>query len=141
MELRPTTLDEFGIVKTIEWICDAFNNAHGTIALDMLIEVEEDEVPAALKTIIYRVIRDGLASIGKQGLASKVSLGVSRHKNNVLLCIEDNAIAYHPGHHDSNAEQKIALTTIKERVILTGGVFKVESNRKGGTIMTAEWPC
>lgn len=141
MELRPTTLDEFGIVKTIEWICREFGKDHSKINLEPRIEVEEEDVPSALKTIIYRVIRDGLASIGQQGLATKVTLRVSRHENNVLLCIEDNAVAYHPEHNTRNSEQKIALTTIKERIILTGGVFKVESNRQGGSIMTAEWPC
>ena len=141
MELRPTTLDEFGIVKTIDWICREFDDDFGNITLDSRIDVVEDDVPAALKTILYRVIRDGLASIGKQGMATKVLLRVSRHDNNILLCIEDNAIAYHSGHQDRNSEQNIALTTIKERVVLTGGNFKVESNRQGGTIMTAEWPC
>lgn len=141
MELRPTTLDEFGIVKTIDWICREFENDHRNINLESRIEVAEEDIPAALKTIIYRVIRDALASIGEQGLATKVSLRISLYEDNLLLCIEDNAVAYHPEHDDKNAEQKIALTTIKERIVLTGGVFKVESNRQGGTIMTAEWPC
>ena len=66
---------------------------------------------------------------------------VSRHENNLILCIEDNAVAYHPERDERNSEQNIALTTIKERVVLTGGIFKVTSNRQGGTIMTAEWPC
>ena len=141
MELRPTTLDEFGIVKTIDWICREFSNEYNKISLDANIEVEEEEIPSALKTIIYRVIRDGLDSIGEQELATKVSLRVSRHENNLILCIEDNAVAYHPERDDRNSEQNVALATIKERVILTGGIFKVTSNRQGGTIMTAEWPC
>ena len=141
MELTPTTLDEFGIVKTIDWICREFTKDYSKINLESHIEVDEEDVPAALKTIIYRVIRDGLVSIGKQGLATQVSMRVSRHENNLILCIEDNAVAYHPERDERNSEQNIALTTIKERVVLTGGIFKVTSNRQGGTIMTAEWPC
>jgi len=141
MDLRPTTLDEFGIVKTIDWLCREFKDDYAGINLDARVEIDEEDVPAALKTILYRVIRDGLASIGKQGVATSVTMLITLHNNNILLCIEDNAIAYHPGYDDRNAEQNIALTTIRERVVLTGGNFKVGSNHQGGTVMTAEWPC
>ena len=55
--------------------------------------------------------------------------------------MEDNAVAYHPQNAEKGAEQNIALSSVRERIVLTGGTFKVASNRKGGTVMIAEWPC
>jgi len=141
MELRPTTLDEFGLVKTINWICQQFRELHHSIKLEVQVEVVDEDIPMALNTIIYRVIKEGLASIGKHSQATKVFLRVSRHDQNIMLTMEDNAVAYHSEHNDSRSEQNIALATIKERIILSGGIFKLESNRQGGTVMTGEWPC
>lgn len=141
MELRPTTLDEFGLIKTIDWLCQHFRELHHNIKLEVQIDVADEDIPAALNTIIYRVVKEGLASIGKLRQATRVQLQVSRRENNIVLTIEDNAVAYHADHHDRQSEQNIALATIKERVILSGGTFKLESNHQGGTIMTGEWPC
>jgi len=141
MELRPTTLDEFGLIKTIDWLCSEFNVIHTNIQLKKNIEVNEENIPTPLKTIIYRVIKEGLANIGNQGLADDVTLTVSRNNNILSLSLEDNAIAYHAANDEGDSDKEIALTTIRERIMLTGGQFKVQSNHKGGTIMTAEWPC
>jgi signal transduction histidine kinase len=141
MELRPTTLDEFGLIKTIDWLCSEFNVIHTNIQLKKNIEVNEENIPTPLKTIIYRVIKEGLANIGNQGLADDVTLTVSQNNNILSLSLEDNALAYHAANDEEDSDKEIALTTIRERIMLTGGQFKVQSNHKGGTIMTAEWPC
>jgi signal transduction histidine kinase len=141
MDLRPTTLDEFGLIKTIDWLCNEFNSLYTNIRLKADINVEENDVPAPLKTIIYRVIKEGLTSVGNQGLADNVSLTVSRYDHTLALLMEDNAVAYHPDSERKSSHQNVALSTIRERIVLTGGSFKIESNRQGGTVMTAEWPC
>jgi signal transduction histidine kinase len=141
MDLRPTTLDEFGLIKTIDWLCNEFNSLYTNIRLQADINVEENDVPAPLKTIIYRVIKEGLTSVGNQGLADNVSLTVSRYDHTLALLMEDNAVAYHPDSERKSSHQNVALSTIRERIVLTGGSFKIESNRQGGTVMTAEWPC
>jgi signal transduction histidine kinase len=141
MDLRPTTLDEFGLIKTIDWLCKEFNSLYSNIRLEANINLEEEDVPAPLKTILFRVIKEGLASVGNKGLADNVSLRVSRYEHTLALLMEDNAVAYHPDSERKNSHQNVALSTIRERIVLTGGSFKIESNRQGGTVMTAEWPC
>jgi signal transduction histidine kinase len=141
MELRPTTLDEFGLIKTIDWLSSEFISLHSNIRLKKNIDIKEDNIPTPLKTIIYRVIKEGLANIGNQGMADDVSLTISRDNNILSLVLEDNAVAYHAANDERDTDKEIALTTIRERIILTGGHFKVQSNQQGGTIMTAEWPC
>ncbi len=141
MELRPTTLDEFGLIKTIDWLCNEFKSIYTNIHLETRIKVKEDNIPIPLKTIIYRVIKEGLENIAKQGAANDVSITVSRLDNILSLTLEDNAVAYHAANDEVNTGKDIGLTTIKERILLTGGSFKIQSNQHGGTVMIAEWPC
>lgn len=141
MDLRPTTLDEFGLTKTIDWLCNEFNSMYTNIQLECRVDVDEKDVPAPLKTILYRVIKDGLNNIGIQGLADHVLLAISRANDTLQLTMEDNAVAYHPENTGTGTEQNIALSSVRERIVLSGGSFKLASNRKGGTVMIAEWPC
>ncbi|NIT52460.1 MAG: histidine kinase, partial [candidate division Zixibacteria bacterium] len=56
MDLRPSTLDDMGILATISWFCREFQAIYSGISIEKQIHIEEDEVPDLLKTVIYRVL-------------------------------------------------------------------------------------
>ena len=101
----------------------------------------EDATP--LKIIIYRIVQEALTSIGKNGQADRMRLDLSKIDSNVILTIEDNAMAYHPvgTFPQEDSTREIGLATMKERTVLSGGTFSVDSNHRGGTISRASWPC
>jgi signal transduction histidine kinase len=62
-DLRPSILDDLGILATIGWFCREFNNVYTGIRIETTIDIEEDEVPSHLKTIIYRILQEALNNV------------------------------------------------------------------------------
>jgi signal transduction histidine kinase len=102
----------------------------------------EDEVPGSLKTTIYRISQETLNNIAKHSAANHVLLALSRNDGALELVIQDNGRGF-------DVEKKLAKTTherglglssMKERVELTGGSFSIQSAEGKGTLIRATWP-
>ena len=143
MALRPAGLEEFGIVSTLSWLCREFQSIYRGLCVEIQMNIQEQEIPGPLKIIIYRIVQEALTSIGKNGQADRMHLDLSKIDSNVILMIEDNAMAYHPVGTlpQEDTTREIGLATMKERTVLSGGTFSVDSNHRGGTISRASWPC
>jgi len=57
--LRPSMLDDLGILVTLRWSCWQFESTYSKIRIRQSISIEEQEVPDLLKTVIFRVFRRG----------------------------------------------------------------------------------
>ena len=63
--LRPSSLDDLGVLATISWSCQEFCTLYPGIEMEEQIEIEEDQVPDSLKIVIYRVLQEALNNIAK----------------------------------------------------------------------------
>lgn len=142
MNLRPPSLDDLGIVATIDWHCRKFQSLHPEIRVESEIEIEESEVSHALKIIIYRVIQETLDTLAKHALANLVRIRLNRTDNVIALAIEDEGRMYKPGetsaHNDTG--RKIWLAAIEERAVLSGGTASIGTNATGGIRIRLTWP-
>jgi signal transduction histidine kinase len=94
MALRPSTLDDLGILATISWFCREFQNIYSKIRIEKRIDIKEDEVPDPLKTIIYRVMQEALSNSAKHSGADLVRLSLRRPDGAIELAIEDNGLGF-----------------------------------------------
>jgi signal transduction histidine kinase len=60
-DLWPSVLDDIGIVATLEWYCREFGINHPGLGIDKNVGLAEEEVPASVKIVIYRVMQEALA--------------------------------------------------------------------------------
>ena len=142
MNLRPASLDDFGLIPTLAWWIEEFQQNYPGLQIDTEIEIEEQVIPAPLKVVIYRVIQDTLTALAKEGRADQVRLSLEKRPREVSLSIEDNGLAYHPAETGAAASpREVGLAMIKERTVLSGGSFSLDSNHQGGTIRQAAWAC
>ena len=142
MALRPPTLDDLGILATISWFCREFQTLYSGIRIEPHIDIQEDEVPDPLKTIIYRVMQEALSNIAKHSGADLVRLSLRRADRAIELAIEDNGLGFDLEDVLSVQSSKmgLGLASMKERTELLGGSFSIESTRGKGTIIQASWP-
>jgi signal transduction histidine kinase len=78
MGLRPSTLDDIGISETLYWFCQQFESIYKNIRILKLIEVEEDQIPETLKTVIFRVLQESLNNVAKHSGADRVQLSLQQ---------------------------------------------------------------
>ena len=90
--LRPTTLDDLGLMATIQWYLRQFQRLYGNIHVDYRTDIAEKDVPEAMKIIIYRIVQEGLSNAEKHSEANSVRLqmGFSDGNRSISLIIEDD---------------------------------------------------
>ena len=142
--LRPTTLDDLGLMATIEWYLRQFKQMYGNIRVDYSTEINERDVPEDMKIIIYRIVQEGLTNAEKHGKASVVGVNLSFSNDNhsIFLKIEDNGRGFDVADVLSNKDplSGYGLIAMQERCEIYGGTFHIQSQRNRGTIITAMLP-
>ena len=142
MNLRPSMLDDLGILPTIEWYCREFAKTCPHIRIEKRIDLTEDQVPNALKTVIYRISQEALNNIAKHSKADLVTFSLRKIGDPIELAIQDNGQGFDVEQTLSKESHKrgLGLSGMRERVELTGGSFSIESNKGVGTVIRAAWP-
>lgn len=141
--LRPSILDDLGILATISWMCREVETIYSGIRIEKQIDIEEHDMPDSLKIIIYRVLQESFNNIAKHSQATLVRLSLKGADGKVELAIDDNGMGFDVEQVLSGEQSKrgIGLAGMKERTELSGGSFSVESHKGAGTTVRASWPC
>jgi PAS domain S-box-containing protein len=141
-DLWPSVLDDIGILATLDWYCREFGMNHPGLGIQKKVGLEEDEVPASAKIVIYRVMQEALINVDKHSQASQVSLSLIKSDHRLEFLIKDDGIGFDP--EEAIVKRSpwggLGLLSMKERTELSGGLFGVESARGKGTTVRASWP-
>jgi signal transduction histidine kinase len=142
MDLRPSILDDLGIIATLTWFSREFQQTYSDIRIDKEIVIQENEVPDNLKTVIYRISQEALNNIAKHSEADLIHFSLKKAADRIEMTIQDNGRGFDPEETLSvEASRKgLGLTSMRERAELSGGSFTVESTVGKGTIIKAVWP-
>ena len=140
--LRPSMLDDLGIVATIGWFCREFQKTYASICIEQQIDVDEEEVPGPLKIVIFRIVQEALNNIARHSGAELVSLCLERKDGLIHLHVEDNGTGFDlPATvAESSHEKGLGIAGMKERTELADGAFSIASVIGEGTIIHASWP-
>ena len=142
MNLRPSMLDDLGILATIKWLCRQFESTYSGIRISQNIQIEEHEVPASLRTVIFRVLQEGLNNVAKHSKAKMVMLLLRKTGHVIRLLIQDYGQGFDvsKAHSPGDTAHGFGLKSMRERTELSGGSFEVESTKGKGTTIRANWP-
>ena len=139
-DLRPSLLDDFGIIATIGWFCRGFECIYTDIPVEKDIGLEESQVPENLKIIIFRIIQEAMNNSAKHSRARKISLGLSLEDGCISLSVSDDGVGFDRAEAASKGQgAKFGLRSMRERAELSGGEFQIESVRKIGTTVRVCW--
>lgn len=143
MGLRPSVLDDLGVIAAINWLLRDFRELYPSHYVEEEIDVEESEIPKQLKLVIFRIIQEALNNIANHSRAELVSLSLVKQEKTIDLNIEDNGVGFElnsvlsPEGH--NRGFGLGLTSMKERVRLSGGTFSIESSEGEGVAIRVSW--
>jgi signal transduction histidine kinase len=136
VELRPTALDDFGLVTAVERLVDTFRDQSG-LQVDLEAQLREERLPREVETALYRIIQEALTNIAKHAGASRVSILLTHKGGSVAAVIEDDGSGFDP---TAISDDGLGLVGMRERVGLVGGRLRVESAAGAGTTVVAEVP-
>lgn len=142
-DLRPSILDDLGIITTIKWFCGQFRKVYESIHIEENLSIEEEDIPEPLKIVIFRVMQEAFHNIAKHSGADLVTLALRKTGRTIELRISDNGVGFDPGSVLSLSEERngLGLPSMKERAELSGGSFALESGTGKGSTILASWAC
>jgi signal transduction histidine kinase len=140
-DLRPSMLDDLGIVTTIGWLCRQCQSIYSNIYIEEQLRVDEEDIPEHLKIVIFRIIQEAFHNITKYSEAELVNVTLEKAGNTITLIVEDNGKGFDLHSVISKVDHKkgLGLTSMKERTELCGGRFSITSTIGEGTTICAAW--
>jgi signal transduction histidine kinase len=142
MDLRPSMIDDLGLLPTLSWFCRIFNQTYPGIRVEQKIDIAEGDIPEPLKIVIYRVTQEAMNNVAKHSKANLVRFSLRKLDDGLELGLYDNGRGFSLDENLSqrNAGKGLGLTSMKERAELSGGVLHIESAQGEGTNTRASWP-
>ncbi|MFV1984793.1 MAG: PAS domain S-box protein [Thiohalomonadales bacterium] len=142
-DLRPSMLDDLGILTTINWFIRKFENTYKTISVNKLINLDEDDITDYRKVVIYRVMQESMNNIAKHANANVIEITLEKDNANIYFTIVDNGCGFDldkTSELNQNDGFGTGLNSMRERAELTGGDFSLLSKNPGGTSIKIVWP-
>ena len=142
MGLRPSILNDLGLLPTIAWFCREFQGIYSLIRIEKNIDIEEHDIPERLKIDIFRILQESLNNVAKHSKADHVRLGLRKKDGTIELVVEDNGLGFDlEGIMSSETLGKgLGLGSMKERAEISEGRFAIESIKEKGTTVRTIWP-
>lgn len=136
VELRPSALDDFGLVAALERLATSFAEQSG-IAVDFQTSLGGDRLSGEVETALYRIVQESLTNVVKHARARHVSILLTRTNSSIKAVIEDDGQGFDPS---ERTLEGFGLIGMRERLALLGGRLQVESGGEAGTTIAAEVP-
>ena len=140
-ELRPSMLDDLGLLPTLHWLSRQFEAAHSGITVTLDIKIEEENIPIPLKIPIFRLIQEATNNIAKHAHATKVFIYLRVHYDGFLVGVVDNGVGFDAERLTSGGAclLGIGINSMRERVEASRGGFRIRSYIGSGTAIRAVW--
>jgi signal transduction histidine kinase len=141
-ELRPTTLDQFGLIETLRLFVQEWSKQCGIPGEFEAVNLSNVHLEKDAETHLYRITQEALNNIAKHAGASIASVHLSRSKDSISLIIEDDGDGFTTTQHaDSNRTLGgNGLSGMHERASLIGGTVEVDSRSGEGTTIFVRIP-
>ena len=132
--LRPSMLDDLGLVAALEWQAREVGKRSG-LKVDIVEKNVSDNLPEEYRTCVYRVVQEALNNCSKHAHAKCVRIAVRQEFKRLLLTIADDGSGF-----DVHHVRGLGLMGMSERVTHLSGTFEVESQKGYGTRLQIELP-
>ena len=136
-DLRPSLLDDIGLIAAIEWEVDMFRMRTG-IKVNLSKPDSPIVLPNEFVTGLFRILQESLTNIIRHAAASQVNIHLQNQNNEFILYIEDNGKGF-----DMNTvagKKTLGLLGMKERSAMMQGIFTINSEPLKGTKLEVRVP-
>jgi two-component system CheB/CheR fusion protein len=133
-ELRPTALDDLGLVDAVSDYAATWSR-HFDVPVNLHApdEVRETRLEPEIETVLYRMTQEALNNVAKHAHASAVQITLSRRADEVSLTIVDDGVGFDDKQPFGTGAKGLGLVGMRERAALAGGSVNIESKPGAGT--------
>jgi signal transduction histidine kinase len=147
-ELRPTILDDLGLVPAIEFVADGISQrwgitvtVRGTVAADL---------PLTVETALYRAVQEGLNNVARHAQATQAEVTLQQSRELIVCAVRDDGSGFDPlkiaavgrvlSDPLASGRRGLGLVEIRERMAALGGTLRLTPRAGRGTEFIVEIP-
>ncbi|HUS35058.1 MAG TPA: sensor histidine kinase [Verrucomicrobiae bacterium] len=137
-ELRPTVLDDLGLIPALHSFLKSFTVRTG-IHARLTVFAAVEHLDMGRRTVLFRVAQEALTNVGRHSGASNVAVTIERVRGFVRMHIKDDGKSFDAATTlKRNRGKRLGLLGMRERVEMVGGTFAVLSAPREGVTVTAQ---
>ena len=126
-ELRPTVLDDLGLIPALQVFLKEFIASHG-IRASLTVFAGVEQATSTVRTALYRVAQEAMANVARHAHASQVEVSIRDGDGLIVMEISDNGQGFAVnGQTSVRKHNRLGLLGMRERVEMLGGTFAIIS--------------
>jgi PAS domain S-box-containing protein len=138
LNLRPTMLDDFGLLPALLWLLERYTAQTG-VTVDFHHEGLERRFSPEGETAAYRIVQEALTNVARHAGVEAAEVRISLDRKTLRLEIMDRGAGFGAPTELAGAAS-CGLSGMKQRAALLGGKLHIVTAPGEGTRLTAEWP-
>ncbi|EEG77344.1 PAS domain S-box protein [Dethiobacter alkaliphilus] len=132
-DLRPSILDDLGLVPSLEWYIDELNRTHG-LKVDLNIIGQKQMLRPEIRVSLFRIIQEALRNVMRHAEANNAKVKIEFDNNEVRVVVQDNGKGFDAEPlGDLLRNGKLGLAGMHERAKILGGSIEISSAKGAGT--------
>ena len=139
-ELRPTVLDDLGLIPALKSFLKSFIADTG-VRVSLKVSSEVEQSSSAIRTTLYRVAQEALNNVSRHAHASRAEVSIRFVDGIICMEITDNGSGFDvEATPDGNKPARLGLLGMRERVEMVGGTLLMDSVPGSATTIRVEIP-
>lgn len=140
MNLRPSILDNFGLVAGVRWLVD--NMGDSACRMTTKVRGEAPKMSGLAEVTVFRVVQEAISNIHRHARANSASLIMEFAEDHLTLKISDDGIGFDQADRlaQSEGKAKLGIVGMEQRVLAIGGTMDLTSSPGQGTRLSATIP-
>ena len=141
LDLRPSLLDDLGLVAALRWYLDRQSQRSGIIG-ELVAEPLETMLLPDLETTCFRIVQEALTNVVRYAQAKRVTVELWQQAAQLHLVIRDDGIGFdvQAAREQATQGRSLGLLGMEERALLVGGQIHIESVCQRGTEIRVCFP-
>jgi signal transduction histidine kinase len=140
-DLRPSQLDDLGLVAALQWYIQEFEKRYA-IQTDFVVEGNRIRLPSEYETVLFRITQEALTNIARHANASHATVKLEIQPAQIRVSVRDDGRGFDLEEvlRGDSSSTGWGLLGIQERTALIGGQYEIESAPGRGTHIRVQVP-
>jgi signal transduction histidine kinase len=127
-ELRPTILDDLGLVPALEFLAQGVKKRAG-IAVRVSSSIQ-GRLPSSMEVALFRAVQEGLTNVARHSNATQAEVALEQKGQTIFCTVSDTGVGFDV---DKRSVGALGLIGIRERLNSVGGTLEIRSQPNQGT--------
>jgi PAS domain S-box-containing protein len=137
LNLRPSMLDDLGLLPTLLWHVERYT-AQTRVKVDFDHSGINQGFSPDISIAVYRIMQEALTNIARHANVNEADIHIWADEKAICMIVKDLGSGFNVA--SLRAGVSSGLSGMRERALLLGGSFKIESSPDRGTLLTVEIP-